>query len=326
MQTLARRVTPHVRCPDEGVRAGCRPVPGAWGRTATGREAGTPLGLRPRLHTPVLRANRGLAPPGGGQHAVGTHFYSVTVCDSAPHRCRRNGVPARRGQHAAGPPGSAALLAAGSPSDRGSRLQIWARAPRPPPACTPTTLGTRVPVLWPPLLPAHSLPRLHPPQLQRGVQEGRGHTWVTPGATLSTSRGQKPNHRPVGGPPVFPARLRPQHTALLASGPQVPRRVSVGCPTRAELSPSRPAFAGSETPLGLQQTEAPPRGAAGALADLQHGLRPLATRAEGPDPLTTLNGWAAGSWCRVERDCWCGWPRAGGCRGGGGASPPPCTH
>lgn len=217
MQTLARRVTPHVRCPDEGVRAGCRPVPGAWGRTATGREAGTPLGLRPRLHTPVLRANRGLAPPGGGQHAVGTHFYSVTVCDSAPHRCRRNGVPARRGQHAAGPPGSAALLAAGSPSDRGSRLQIWARAPRPPPACTPTTLGTRVPVLWPPLLPTHSLPRLHPPQLQRGVQEGRGHTWVTPGATLSTSRGQKPNHRPVGGPPVSVSRPAPP-TAHCSAG------------------------------------------------------------------------------------------------------------
>lgn len=45
---------------------------------------------------------------------------------------------------------------------------------------------------------------------------------------------------------MSPARLRPQHTALLAGGPQVPRRVNVGCPTRAELSPSRPAFAGSE--------------------------------------------------------------------------------
>lgn len=122
---------------------------------------------------------------------------------------------------------------------------------------------------------------------------------------------------------MSPARLRPQHTALLAAGPQVPRRVSVGCRTRAELSPSRPAFAGSETPLGLQQTEAPPRGAAGALADLRHGLRPLATRAEGPDPLTTLNGWAAGSWRRVERDCWCGWPRAGTAEGAGVPAPRP---
>lgn len=220
------------RKPDADARAACdspramprRGGPGglqtrAGGVGTDGHRTGgrDPSGFAATATHSVLRANRGLAPPGGGQHAVGTHFYSVSVCDSAPHRCRRNGVPACRGQHAAGPPGSAALLAAGSPSDRGSRLQIWARAPRPPPACTPTTLGTRVPVLWPPLLPAHSLPRLHPPQLQRGVQEGRGHTWVTPGATLSTSRGQKPNHRPVGGPPVSVSRPAPP-TAHCSAG------------------------------------------------------------------------------------------------------------
>lgn len=217
MQTLVRRVTPHVRCPDEGVRAGCRPVPGAWGRTATGQEAGTPLGLRPQLHTPYCGQT-------AGSHLLGAvsmlwgHTSTASRCVTPPHTAAGGtACPPAEDSMPRGPPGSAALLAAGSPSDRGSRLQIWARAPRPPPACTPTTLGTRVPVLWPPLLPAHSLPRLHPPQLQRGVQEGRGHTWVTPGATLSTSRGQKPNHRPVGGPPVSVSRPAPP-TAHCSAG------------------------------------------------------------------------------------------------------------
>lgn len=217
MQTLARRVTPHVRCPDEGVRAGCRPVPGAWGRTATGREAGTPLGLRPRLHTPYCGQTAGSRLLGAVSMLWG-HTSTASRCVTPPHTAAGGTAcpPAAdsmprgpRGAPPSSPPGP--LPTVGAASRSGPAL----RGLRPPAHPPHSERGS--PSCGPPLLPAHSLPRLHPPQLQRGVQEGRGHTWVTPGATLSTSRGQKPNHRPVGGPPVSVSRPAPP-TAHCSAG------------------------------------------------------------------------------------------------------------
>lgn len=326
MQMLTRRVTPHVRCPDEGVQAGCRPVLGAWGRTATGREAGTPLGLRPRLHTPYCGQTTGSRLLGAVSMLWG-HTSTASRCVTPPHTAAGGTAcpPAAdsmprgpRGAPPSSPPGP--LPTVGAASRSGPAL----RGLRPPAHPPHSERGSRpVAPPAPRPLPAQAAPT---PAAEGGagrkgahMGDARCHPIHVPWAEAEPqTRGRPPSEcLPPGS----------AHSTLLCWPPgHRSRGGSVWGVRRGQSCPPAACLRGLGDSPGSAADRAPPRGAAGALADLRHGLRPLATRAEGPDPPTTLNGWAAGSWCRVERDCWCGWPRAGGRRGGGGASPPPCTH